>query len=107
MNLKVCEDVAVSLTRMVCKDPGCGCDPQASLLDSIRVVERNPVDGFHEGLKAFRLNISERLLHQGSFEFGMMMGIAIAAASDTPALTEASKAAREMVESLRSKCGGH
>ena len=107
MNLKVCEDVAVSLTRMVCKDPGCGCDPQASLIGCFQAIERDPVDGFNEGLKTFRLNMKEGLLSQGSFEFGMMLGIAIAAASDTPALTEASRTARDLIEEMRNKYDGH
>lgn len=100
VDLDVCEFIVKTLTRIQCRDPGCGCDPQALVKDLFKLTREEPGETFLKILRQFHEHAKSNLLKPSSFEFGIMMGVTLAAASDHPSIRKAAERAADILEDV-------
>lgn len=101
MNYDVCRDITMILTRVRCTDPGCDCKPQELALGILAHIKADPTDAFELLMKSFNLAVTERRVQHGAFELGLLLGIAISAASTKTDLIESIRAAQEVNRDIR------
>lgn len=96
MNIKVCRDILAIVTRAKCEKPSCGCSPRETMLTNVSIVDGDPINSLIKLLINANICLRSGEISPGSFENGLLVGIAIAAASDNEDLYESIRAAAEI-----------
>lgn len=96
MNMKVCRDLLAIITRARCEKPSCGCSPRETMLTNVSIIDGDPLKSLIKLLTNANICLRSGEILPGSFENGLLVGIAIAAASDQEDLYESIRAAAEL-----------
>lgn len=96
MDLNVCRDLVIAITRAKCTDPKCGCNPREVIAERMADINADPFKSFCTLLSNYNWGVAGKNISFGSFELGLVMGIALAASSSDRDLSESIRMAAHM-----------
>lgn len=102
MDLKVCRDLLAIITRVRCEKPSCGCNPRETMVTNMSIVVADPLKSVIRLAANANHALATGQIFPASFESGLLLGVAIAAASDHPDLIESIRAAGELNPDIKS-----